>query len=39
MGGECQGKEAGVGTLGSREEEGHRGLLERKLGKEIAFDM
>ena len=25
--GECQGQEAGVGSLGSREEGGYRGLL------------
>jgi hypothetical protein len=35
--GECQGQEAGVSGLGSRG--GYRGLLERKLGKGIAFEM
>jgi hypothetical protein len=37
--GECQGQKAGVGGLGSREGGGDRGLSERKLGKEIAFEM
>ena len=37
--GECQGQEAGVGGLGSRAGRGYRGLSERKLGKEIAFEM
>ena len=37
--GECQGQEARVGGLGSRVGVGYRGLLERKLGKEIAFEM
>jgi hypothetical protein len=37
--GECQGQEAGVGGLGSRAESGYRGLMERKLGKGIAFEM
>jgi hypothetical protein len=37
--GECQGQEAGVGRLVSRAEGGYRGLLERKLGKGIAFEM
>jgi hypothetical protein len=37
--GECQGQEAGVHRLGSRIGEGYRGLSERKLGKEIAFEM
>jgi hypothetical protein len=37
--GECQGEEEGVGGLGSREETGYRGLLEKKLGKMIAFEM
>ena len=36
---ECQGQEAGVGGLGSRAGRGYRGLSERKLGKEIAFEM
>jgi hypothetical protein len=29
----------GVGGLGSREAGGYRGLSERKLGKQIAFEM
>jgi hypothetical protein len=40
--GECQGQEVGVGGmggLGSRAGGGYRGLSERKLGKEIAFEM
>jgi hypothetical protein len=37
--GQCQGKEAGVGGLGSRAQGGYRELLERKLGKGIAFEM
>jgi hypothetical protein len=37
--GECQGQEAGVGGLGSRAGGGYRGLLERKLGKGITFEM
>jgi hypothetical protein len=37
--GECQGQEAGVGGLGSREGGGHRGLSEGKLGKRITFEM
>jgi hypothetical protein len=37
--GECQGQEVGVGGLGSRTGGGYRGLLERKLGKWIAFEM
>ena len=39
--GECQVQEAGVGGLGSRAGAGskYRGLLERKLGKGIAFEM
>jgi hypothetical protein len=37
--GECQGQEVGVGGLGGREGQGYRGLLERKLGKGIAFEM
>ena len=36
---ECQGQEAGVGGSGSRVGERYRGLLERKLGKGIAFEM
>ena len=35
----CQGPEAEVGGLGSRAGGGYRGLLERKLGKGIAFEM
>ena len=38
--GECQGKEAGLGGLGSRGRwEGDRGFLEGKQGKEIPFEM
>jgi hypothetical protein len=37
--GECQGQEAGVGGLGSRAGGGYRGFSEKKLGKEIAFEM
>jgi hypothetical protein len=37
--GECQGPNVGVGGLGSRVGGGYRGLLERKLGKGIAFEM
>jgi hypothetical protein len=37
--GECRGQEGGVGGLGSRLGGGYRGLLERKLGKGIAFEM
>jgi hypothetical protein len=37
--GECQGQEVGVGGLGSRAGGEDRGLLERKLGKGIAFEM
>jgi hypothetical protein len=37
--GECQGQEMGVGGLGSRAGGGYRELLERKLGKGIAFEM
>jgi hypothetical protein len=37
--GECQGQEAGVGRLGSRERGGYRGLSERKLGKRIVFEV
>jgi hypothetical protein len=36
--GECQGQEAGVGGLGSRAG-GYRGFSERKLVKEIEFEM
>ena len=36
--GECQGQEAGVGGLGSREG-GHRRFSEGKLGKGITFEM
>jgi hypothetical protein len=37
--GECQGQEAGLGGLGSRAGGGYRRLLERELGKGIAFEM
>ena len=37
--GEHRGQEAGLGALGSRVRGGYRGLSERKLGKEIAFEM
>jgi hypothetical protein len=37
--GECQSQEAGEGGLESRAGLGYRGLLERKLGKGIAFEM
>jgi hypothetical protein len=37
--GECQGQEVGVGGLGSRVGEGIGVFLERKLGKELAFEM
>jgi hypothetical protein len=37
--GECHSQEVGVGGLGSRVGGGYRGLLERKLGKGIAFEM
>jgi hypothetical protein len=37
--GECQGQEAGVGGLGSRAGGGYREILERKLGRGIAFEM
>jgi hypothetical protein len=40
--GEYQGQEVRVGGLGSRgrrEGGGYRGFSERKLGKEIAFEM
>ena len=38
--GECQGQEAGVGGLVSRERsEGNRGFSEGKLGKGITFEM
>jgi hypothetical protein len=39
--GECQGQEAGVGRLGSKQGEMRedRGFSERKLGKGIAFEM
>jgi hypothetical protein len=36
---ECQGQEVGEGGLGSRVGGGYRGLSERKLGKERAFEM
>ena len=36
---ECQRQEAGVGGLGSRAGGGYRGLLERKPGKGVAFEM
>jgi hypothetical protein len=34
-----QGQEVGVGGLGSRVGREYRGVLERKLGKGIAFGM
>jgi hypothetical protein len=34
-----QGQEAGVGGLRSRAGGGYRALLERKLGKGMAFEM
>jgi hypothetical protein len=37
--GEFEGQEVGVGRLGSRARGVYRGLLERKLGKGIAFEM
>jgi hypothetical protein len=37
--GESQSQEAGGGGLGIRVGGGYRGLLERKLGKRIAFEM
>jgi hypothetical protein len=38
--GECQGQEAGMGRLGSRENGGEdRGFLEGKLRKGITFEM
>jgi hypothetical protein len=37
--GECQGQEVGMCGLESRAGGGYRGLLERKLGKGIAFEM
>jgi hypothetical protein len=37
--GECQGQEVGMGGMGSRAGGGYRGLSERKLGKEIVFEM
>ena len=37
--GECQGQEAGVGGLGSREWGGDGGFLEGRLGKGITFEM
>jgi hypothetical protein len=37
--GKCQGQEAGVGGLGSKVVGVYRRLLERKLGKQIAFEM
>jgi hypothetical protein len=37
--GECQGQEVGVGGLRNRAGGGYRGLLERKLGKGIVFEM
>jgi hypothetical protein len=36
----CQGQEAGVGGLGSKERgRGNRGFSEGKLGKGITFEM
>ena len=37
--GECQGEEVGMDGFGSRARGGYRGLLERKLGKGITFEM
>jgi hypothetical protein len=37
--GERQGQEARVGGLGNRAGGGYSGFSERKLGKEIAFEM
>jgi hypothetical protein len=37
--GECQGQEVGGGTLGNRGRREYRRLLERKLGKGLAFEM
>jgi hypothetical protein len=37
--GECQGQEAGVGGFRSRAGGGDWGVLDRKLGKGIAFEM
>jgi hypothetical protein len=37
--GECRGQKAGMGGLRSRVGGGYRGLLERKLGKGITFEM
>ena len=37
--GECQGQKVGVGGLGSRAGVGYSGLLKRKLGKSITFEM
>ena len=37
--GECQNQEARVRGIGSRAEGRYRGLSERKLGKEIAFEV
>jgi hypothetical protein len=37
--GKCQGQEVGVGGLGSRAGGVYRELSERKLGREIAFEM
>jgi hypothetical protein len=39
--GECQGQEVGVGGMGSRGGGGgvYRGILERKLGKGITFEL
>jgi hypothetical protein len=37
---ECQGQEVGVGELENRGRGGeYRGFSERKLGKQIAFEM
>jgi hypothetical protein len=36
---ECQSQEAGVGAFGRRTGGEYRGLLEKKLGKGIAFEM
>jgi hypothetical protein len=37
--GECQGQEVGNGWVGGQGEEGYRGFSERKLRKEIAFEI
>jgi hypothetical protein len=37
--GDCQGQQAGVGGLVIRVGQKYRGLLEKKLGKGIVFEM